>query len=131
MFCQFSQSTECLIQNTSEFLSGCAKVSHCGGTESILVEPDGEQHSLAGKGNWLTGPPLFYFCFLILFVYLYISLWLRWVFLAAHGLSLVAVSGGYSFLLQRKEKCLPLCKVSFENLFSSLHVLYFLNSTYR
>ena len=32
------------------------------------------------------------FFFLILFIYF----WLRWVFVAAHGLSLVAVSGGYS-----------------------------------
>ena len=31
-----------------------------------------------------------------LFIYLYF--WLRWVFGAAHGLSLVAASGGYSLL---------------------------------
>ena len=38
---------------------------------------------------------LFYFKTLfILFIYF----WLRWVFVAAHGLSLVAVSGGYSSL---------------------------------
>ena len=30
--------------------------------------------------------------------YLFIYLWLRWVFVAAHGLSLVATSGGYSLL---------------------------------
>ena len=30
--------------------------------------------------------------------YLFIYFWLCWVFLAAHGLSLVAVSGGYSLL---------------------------------
>ena len=30
--------------------------------------------------------------------YLFIYFWLRWVFVAAHGLSLVAVSGGYSLL---------------------------------
>ena len=35
------------------------------------------------------------FCFLkILFIYF----WLRWVFVAVHGLSLVAASGGYSSL---------------------------------
>ena len=34
------------------------------------------------------------FFLLILFVYF----WLRWVFVAVHGLSLVAVSGGYSSL---------------------------------
>ena len=30
--------------------------------------------------------------------YLFIYLWLRWVFVAARGLSLVAASGGYSLL---------------------------------
>ena len=34
--------------------------------------------------------------FLILFVYLFIYFWLRWVFVAARGLSLAAVGGGYS-----------------------------------
>ena len=29
---------------------------------------------------------------------LYLFIWLRWVFIAAHGLSLVVVSGGYSSL---------------------------------
>ena len=39
------------------------------------------------------------FFFLInLFIYLFIYLWLRWVFIAAHGLSLVAASGDYSWL---------------------------------
>ena len=32
------------------------------------------------------------------FVYLFILFWLRWVFIAARGLSLVAASGGYSLL---------------------------------
>ena len=31
-------------------------------------------------------------------IYLFIYLWLHWVFVAAHGLSLVAASGGYSLL---------------------------------
>ena len=31
-----------------------------------------------------------------LFIYLFIYFWLHWVFIAAHGLSLVAASGGYS-----------------------------------
>ena len=30
--------------------------------------------------------------------YLFIYFWLSWVFVAVHGLSLVAVSGGYSLL---------------------------------
>ena len=34
---------------------------------------------------------LFYFFFIYLFIF-----WLRWVFVAAGGLSLVAASGGYS-----------------------------------
>ena len=38
---------------------------------------------------------LFYFKF-IYFIYIYF--WLHWVFIAACGLSLVAVSGGYSLL---------------------------------
>ena len=38
--------------------------------------------------------------FSMYFIYLYkfIYFWLRWVFVAARGLSLVAVSGGYSSL---------------------------------
>ena len=38
---------------------------------------------------------LAYIIIIILFIYLF---WLRWVFVAACGLSLVAVSGGYSSL---------------------------------
>ena len=37
---------------------------------------------------------IFYFCLINLFVYF----WLHWVFVAAHGLSLVAASGGFSSL---------------------------------
>ena len=41
---------------------------------------------------------VFYFCFLIyLFIHLF-NFWLHWVLAAARGLSLVAVSGGYSLL---------------------------------
>ena len=36
--------------------------------------------------------------FFFLHIYLFIYFWLRWVFVAARGLSLVAVSGGYSLL---------------------------------
>ena len=32
------------------------------------------------------------------FIYMYIYFWLRWVFVVAHGVSLVAASGGYSSL---------------------------------
>ena len=39
-----------------------------------------------------------------LFIYLFIYLWLHWVFIAGHRLSLVAASGGYSLL-----RCAGLC----------------------
>ena len=41
---------------------------------------------------------LFFNVFIYLFIYLLTYFWLRWVFVAAHRLSLVAVSGGYSSL---------------------------------
>ena len=41
--------------------------------------------------------PAVLFCF-VLFIYLFIYLWLRWVFVAARGLSLVVASRGYSSL---------------------------------
>ena len=40
----------------------------------------------------------FFFCFLFFFNFFYFIFWLRWVFVAVHRLSLVAVSGGYSSL---------------------------------
>ena len=39
-----------------------------------------------------------YIYIFLLFIYLFIYLWLRWVSVAVRGLSLVAVSGGYSSL---------------------------------
>ena len=33
-----------------------------------------------------------------MYVFIYLYFWLRWVFVAARGLSLVAASGGYSSL---------------------------------
>ena len=41
---------------------------------------------------------LFFNMFLIFILFIIIYFWLRWVLIAAHGLSLVAVSGGYSSL---------------------------------
>ena len=39
------------------------------------------------------------FCFVLFFSFIYLFIyWLRWVFLAVRGLSLVAASGGYSSL---------------------------------
>ena len=51
----------------------------------------------------LGGPTILFFfkaegVLLFLFIYLCIYFWLCWVFVAARGLSLVAVSGGYSSL---------------------------------
>ena len=39
-----------------------------------------------------------YIFFFLDFIYLFIYFWLHWVFIAVHGLSLVAVSGGHSSL---------------------------------
>ena len=36
---------------------------------------------------------------MIVYLFRVICVWLRWVFVAAHGLSLAAVSGGYSLLV--------------------------------
>ena len=38
---------------------------------------------------------IFFFLYIYLFI-LFIYFWLHWVFVAAHGLSLLAASGGYS-----------------------------------
>ena len=41
---------------------------------------------------------LFFFFLINLFIYLFIYFWLRWVFVAVHGLSLIAATKGYSSL---------------------------------
>ena len=72
----------------------------------ILVPPPGiEPMSPALEGRFLpTGPPgksqslSFFFNKLKKYIYLFIYLWLHWVFVAMHRLSLVAASGGYSSL---------------------------------
>ena len=46
----------------------------------------------------LSNPGLTFFFFLNKFIYLFIYFWLRWAFVAVRGLSLVAVSRGYSLL---------------------------------
>ena len=46
----------------------------------------------------LKGLYFFNFIFLKNFIYLFIYFWQCWVFIAAHGLSLVAASGAYSSL---------------------------------
>ena len=48
-----------------------------------------------GRGG--KGILFLFFKFIIFIIYLFIYyFWLRWVFIAAHGLSLAAASGGYS-----------------------------------
>ena len=42
--------------------------------------------------------PIFFFNKFIYLFYLF-CFWLRWIFVAVPGLSLVAVSGGYSFIV--------------------------------
>ena len=46
-----------------------------------------------------------FFFFNKLFVCLFIYFWLCWVFVAARGLSLVVVSGGYSLLQCTGSRC--------------------------
>ena len=41
---------------------------------------------------------IYYFLKINIFIYLFNLFWLRWVFVAARGLSLVVASGGYSLL---------------------------------
>ena len=53
--------------------------------EMQLPAPPGKPHCHLFKIN-------------LLFIYSFIYFWLRWVFVAARGLSLVVVSGGYSLL---------------------------------
>ena len=43
-------------------------------------------------------PPSGFWVFLKIFIYLFIYFWLRWVFVAVCGLSLVVVSRDYSLL---------------------------------
>ena len=38
------------------------------------------------------------FCFFLIYLFLFVYVWLHWVFVAVHGLSLLAASGGYSSL---------------------------------
>ena len=58
---------------------------------SLAVEVQGRQ--------WTTREiPLGPFIYLFNLFFIYLFLWLRWVFVAARGLLLVVVSGGYSSL---------------------------------
>ena len=59
----------------------------------MLVIPQTKQNLVASHRE----DTFFYFIFINLFIY-FCLFWLRWVFVAAHVLSLVEVSGGYSSL---------------------------------
>ena len=48
------------------------------------------------QGYFTLLQPMWFCGVLGCFIYLFIYFWLCWVFVAAHGLSLVAVSRGYS-----------------------------------
>ena len=58
-----------------------------------MIDTEQDPVGLLGTKAFLC--PLFLFFFLINY---FIYFWLRWVFVAVHGLSLVAASGGYSSL---------------------------------
>ncbi|MCB2729471.1 hypothetical protein KQ777_15885, partial [Listeria monocytogenes] len=50
LFCQFSQSIECLIPDFHpELLSGALKVSSCSSHDLIFVDADGECQSSVGR----------------------------------------------------------------------------------
>ena len=58
-----------------------------------------EEREGVGETSRLASLHLFFFkIFIYLFIYLFIYFWLRWVFVAARGLSLVVASRGYSSL---------------------------------
>ena len=77
---------------TEEVLE-CAKREN-----TIIIVVTNSNSSIANVHLAFTTFPSLFFLkkYSILFIYLYF--WLRWVFVAACGLSLVAVSGGYSLL---------------------------------
>ena len=54
------------------------------------------RHSANISFLWGKWEPFNLACSLLLYIYIYF--WLRWVFIAEHGLSLVAANGGYSSL---------------------------------
>ena len=53
-------------------------------------------HALSIGCSYILGSIIY--SFFKLFIYLFIYFWLHWVFVAVHGLSLVAASGGYCLL---------------------------------
>ena len=74
---------------------------YCGHTHKEIIFKRFLKQKVAGysiRTTWWQGDRLGG-CALYLFIYLFIYyFWLRWVFVAAHGLSLVVASGGYSSL---------------------------------
>ena len=59
----------------------------------------GHLYCFFGEMIYANHLPTFYFIFILFYLFiLFIYFWLCWVFVAAHGLSLVVASGGYSSL---------------------------------
>ena len=63
-----------------------------------LLSPQGQVGTFCSPLVWSFGCYEWFFFFFNKFIYLFIYFWLCWVFVAACGLSLVAMSGGYSSL---------------------------------
>ena len=66
-----------------------------GGGAFETTVPSTDKYSLAPE----EGLPFFFFFLINVFI-LFVYFWLHWVFIAARGLSLLAVSWGYSSLRQ-------------------------------
>ena len=106
-----SLSRPLLLRSTGSRCAGSVVVAHgpscaaaCGifpdqGSNPCPLHWQAESQPLRHQGS----PKDFFdvdhfFLFLYKFIYLFIYFWLCWVFVAAHGLSLVVASGGYSSL---------------------------------
>ena len=69
-----------------------------------LIASGHEPKAVTRCGEFCLSPRVSLFFFLnffllfFIFIYLFIYLWLCWVFVSVRGLSLVAASGGHSFI---------------------------------
>ena len=83
--------------NLTDWVSAC-----CVASGKVLIPPSRPQFTSLWRGGYhcliYLSIYLFTYVFIYLSIYLFIYLWLRWVFVAARGLSLVAGSRGYSSL---------------------------------
>ena len=71
---------------------------NCFPTKNIFACCHGHHHHCIPHLNGLATLYIFFLPPPPIFIYLFIYFWLCWVFVAAHGLSLVAVSRGYSLM---------------------------------